>query len=175
MSFALDAHAIFDRLRLYSFRSWQQTYTLKSKNSGLRSAKKKNQISRTWSMPLWSSSQEQPAFRLIHRMSFKNGQERSFWSCLSATLVRRCVQRRSTSRVHGVPCTRPCLRPCLRPCTRSFMACTDRVHHDTMHTRHRKRWQQKFVGWLLLNSNNSFSRNRLVYVFGSRNLLGHNV
>jgi len=42
--------------------------------------------------------------------------------------------------VHG-PCTWPSMtrtRPCLRPCTRSFMACTDRVHHDTMHTRHRK-------------------------------------
>jgi len=33
-----------------------------------------------------------------------------------------------------------------------------------------------FVGRLLLKSNNnSFSRNRLVYVFGSRDLLGHNV
>jgi len=47
--------------------------------------------------------------------------------------------------VHG-PCihgpsmtrTRPCIRPCLRPCKRSFMACTDCVHLDTMHTRHRK-------------------------------------
>ena len=59
--------------------------------------------------------------------------------------------------------------------TRSFMACTDRVHHDTMHTRHCKSWQQKFVGRLLLKSNHSFSPNRLVYVFGSRDLLGHNV
>jgi len=32
--------------------------------------------------------------------------------------------------------TRPCLPPV--PCTRPFMACTDRVHHDTVHSRYRK-------------------------------------
>jgi len=32
--------------------------------------------------------------------------------------------------------TRPCLQPV--PCTRPFTACTDRVHHDTVHSRHRK-------------------------------------
>jgi len=126
---------------------------------------------RTKFLPLWSSSQEQPSVWSTGCHSKTVGQERSFWSCLSATLVRRCVKRRSTSRVQGVPST----RPCLRPCTRSFMACTDRVHHDTMHTRHCKSWQQKFVGRLLLKSNHSFSPNRLVYVFGSRDLLGHNV
>jgi len=31
---------------------------------------------------------------------------------------------------------RPCLQPV--PCTRLFTACTDRVHHDTVHSRHRK-------------------------------------
>jgi len=69
--------------------------------------------------------------------------------------------------------TRPCFQPV--PCTRPFTACTDRVHHDTVHSRHRKSWQQKLVGRLLRKSNNSFSGKRLVYVFGSRDLLGHNV
>ena len=32
--------------------------------------------------------------------------------------------------------TRPCLEPV--PCTRPFTACTDRVHHDTVHSGHRK-------------------------------------
>jgi len=32
--------------------------------------------------------------------------------------------------------TQPCLQPV--PCTRPFTACTDRVHHDTVHSRHRK-------------------------------------
>jgi len=32
--------------------------------------------------------------------------------------------------------TRPCLQPV--PCTRPFTACTDRLHHDTVHSRHRK-------------------------------------
>jgi len=32
--------------------------------------------------------------------------------------------------------TRPCLQPV--PCTRPFTACTYRVHHDTVHSRHRK-------------------------------------
>jgi len=32
--------------------------------------------------------------------------------------------------------TRPCLQHV--PCTRPFTACTDRVHHDTVHSKHRK-------------------------------------
>ena len=52
------------------------------------------------------------------------------------TAVYRLCTRPCTGHVHGPSMTRT--RPCLRPCTRSFMACTDRVHHDTMHTRHRK-------------------------------------
>jgi len=75
-------------------------------------------------------------------------------------------------------CTQSVHGPGRVPCTWAAMYTGrkhGRVHHDTMHTRHRKSRQQKLVGRLLLKSNNSFSRNQLVYVSGSRDLLGHNV
>ena len=51
--------------------------------------------------------------------------------------------------------------------------CTPR--HNAYQASQKQSRQQKFVGRLLLKCNNSFSRNWLVYVFGSRDLLGHNV
>jgi len=62
------------------------------------------------------------------------------WPCLWAHVYGRPRPCTDYTAVHG-PCTWQSMtrtRPCLRPCTRSIMACTDRVHHDTMHTRHRK-------------------------------------
>jgi len=53
-----------------------------------------------------------------------------------STAMYRLCTRPCRGHVHGPSMTRT--RPCLRPYTRSFVACTDRVHHDTMHTGHRK-------------------------------------
>jgi len=75
----------------------------------------------------------------------------------------RTVYIPMNSRVHGQ-----------RPCTRFVHGEHGRERPSTLSV-NTTRWQQKLVGGLLLKSNNSFSRNRLVYVFGSRQLLGHNV
>jgi len=62
------------------------------------------------------------------------------WSVYTAVHV-QTVYGPCTWSVHepnaAVSRTRPCLRPV--PCTRPFTACTDRVHLDTVHSRHRKK------------------------------------
>jgi len=97
-----------------------------------------------------------PVYRVHSRARPCSGHGRTMytacaWPCTHAVKtavymvhghVLPCTQRCSgdgrTIYMARASCTCTWAAPCTRPCLRPFTACTGRVHHDTVHTRHRK-------------------------------------